>query len=269
MVCLKQAVSAHCMDFSVWTFYKASACSVSITFSRATSEGGELCVAKVLTGEACSSAKQLSWAASQPQGTWAKLHTRLMLQFAVTCVGRLTWNVSIYLLSCNLWATNGWVLEGNNRFQPKLCHSASGGWDWWKNQLPLRRVYGFIEVTASPLGKWQQHHGACAADQSSFGLRSDGLNMKGKGLMKKWSVKYTEIVKASVFIYFVPVQFTGEKGRICLLNSFLWLINSIHLRIEQLPLECLLLLAWKSVRVWPRNDVLVETPCSVSNLCNF
>jgi len=51
MVCLKQAVSAHCMDFSVWTFYKASACSVSITFSRATSEGGELCVAKVLTGK--------------------------------------------------------------------------------------------------------------------------------------------------------------------------------------------------------------------------
>lgn len=33
--------------FLVWAIYKAFACSVSITFPRATSEGGELCVGKM------------------------------------------------------------------------------------------------------------------------------------------------------------------------------------------------------------------------------
>lgn len=92
---------------------------------------------------------------------------------------------------------------------------------------------------------------ALCCTSKQLGLRSDGLKVSGKGLMRKQSGKYREIAKASLFTYSVPVQLTEEKGGLCLLNIFLCLINSIHLRIEQLPPEWLLLLAWNSVRVCP------------------
>lgn len=67
------------------------------------------------------------------------------------------------------------------------------------------------EVTRSSHRRWLR---VCTVDESSSGFRSDRLKVRGKGLMRKWSGKYTEIARVSLVIYSVRVQFTREKGEI-------------------------------------------------------